>query len=90
MEKILNEAINHFGKKKQLAKVREELLELALAITRYESDDSPEALFHLCDECADVEIMTEQLRLMTDPKLINDRKKFKLNRLSERIAKESK
>jgi len=88
--KILNDAINHFGKKKQIAKVREELLELALAITRYESDCSIENGYEVCDECADVEIMIAQLRMMTDPKLINDRKKFKLNRLSERIAKESK
>lgn len=91
IEDIFIKAIDKWGERHQLEMAQEEATELALAIRkfiRYSNDDSFDKL---ADEMADVEITTELIKFMY-PEIvekIKERKKFKLNRLSNRINEDN-
>lgn len=85
---ILQTAIEHYGVEHQLNKVQEELKELIEALENWRNDKT--RLAELVDEIADVMIMIDQLCLMQKDsfkfvKEVEERRKFKLNRLKQRI-----
>lgn len=92
---ILNKAIETFGKPNQIAKLKEELLELALELQRNEYNLYNDIITGnvsdaIIDEVADVEIMLEQFKLILGVNAVEKiayRNLFKLNRLQSRINK---
>jgi len=86
--KVLQKAINKWGTYSQFQMVKEECMELALAIHKYDRADkvkNEKELDDVIDETADVLIMMEQMKLMLPVRLIQKRIDFKLERLEERI-----
>jgi hypothetical protein len=86
---ILDKAIAHYGIEAQLDQCIEECLELALAIRRYKRKPSPETMWGIIDEVADVCVMTAQVAIITDTYQVQERIKFKLDRLVGRIGNET-
>lgn len=92
---ILNKAIETFGKPNQIAKLKEELLELALELQRNEYNLYNDIITGnvsdaIIDEVADVKIMLVQFELILGEKLrdkLSDRIDYKLERLEKRINK---
>ena len=62
--KVMQAAINHYGKDNQVEKFKEELLELCLGLAR--DDES-----NILEEFADVAIMMEQYKMMLTEKQRN-------------------
>lgn len=88
---IYEEALKTYGEKKQLMMVIEEMSEMTQVICKLlrtpgDEDPKPATIARLVDECTDVTIMMEQLRLILD---INDkvcsRMDFKVARLANRL-----
>lgn len=88
--KILKAAIAHFGEERQLSKAVEESAELIQAILKYKEDNENHKLIdHLCEEIADVEVMLEQLKLITGMRsFIAWHKGEKILRLEQTIKKQ--
>ncbi len=84
---ILKMAINKFGVEPQIDMIIEECLELALALQRLKRKrGNPEDKeFAVIDEIADVTIMLEQAKIIFSQERINDRVRFKMERLCKRI-----
>lgn len=88
---ILQQAIDHYGVEHQLNKVDEELKELIEALVNYREFSM--LINELIDEITDVEIMIPQLKIILQDRhedldissMISDRRKFKLDRLKQRI-----
>jgi len=84
---IYIEAINVFGKEKQMNMAIEEMAELIKEISkviRYDSIEKPNS--NIVEEIADVEIMLEQVKdIMSCHAAVYSMKMKKLNRLSERL-----
>ena len=84
-QEILHATIKKWGSDAQLEMVKEECMELALAIQKYQRGFSQERLDNLIDEIADVNIMIAQANMLFDHEKIQERIDFKLNRLQNRI-----
>lgn len=85
--KLLLKAIEHFGVQHQTTKAVEELAELTAELTRLQ--DARTTANNICEECADVMIMCEQVALMYGYDEVQEWKKIKLERLKERIKDEN-
>jgi len=86
---IYQKAIDKWGQTAQLEMAQEEATELALAVRKFVRNTCDRTFHDLSNEIADVEIMIEQIKFMY-PKITEDidkNKKYKLNRLNERIEK---
>ena len=83
-------AIQRYGIPRQMAKVVEECGELAAAVALNLADPDDATRLGLLDECADVQIMLWQMRLMSTYIDVNleDRIEMKLDRLLDRMAQE--
>lgn len=89
-EKLYSEAAGKFGVKNQIIKTIEELSELQKALCKYilyvSPDEYEKLLKNIVEEIADVEIMTEQLKLIFSfdvalSDLVEKQKRLKLERL---------
>jgi len=88
---IYEKAIALWGNQAQLEMLNEEATELALATRKLLRNTTEERFNELSGEVADVEIMIEQFKTMFTElvPVIDGFRKFKLNRLRERIEKKS-
>jgi NTP pyrophosphatase (non-canonical NTP hydrolase) len=88
MEQELLEIIKHYGLKKQLKKLSEEVYELQEAILLDEGGE--ESFQHICEERADVEVLLRQLDSYLDIKFEDFSMWMvkKVNRTLERIDDE--
>jgi NTP pyrophosphatase (non-canonical NTP hydrolase) len=85
-EEIYNLAIKKWGVSSQMGVAQEECAELIKAISKwFRNIDNGE---NLEEEVADVEIMLEQLKIILDKDLIQEKKREKLKRLQKRVMKE--
>jgi NTP pyrophosphatase (non-canonical NTP hydrolase) len=83
---VMQEAIDLWGVPSQIDMLQEELIELAQAISKLRRNGFTEDnIANVIDEIADVEIMCEQARKIFGSESIDVRKKFKLERLANRI-----
>jgi hypothetical protein len=84
---VFKKAITLFGKQAQRQKVKEELAELIVALSKVELQTTEESLLHLVEEIADVEIMLTQLKMMycIAEHELNDMRHFKVTRLYQKI-----
>lgn len=87
-DKIYKEAIEVYGKERQIKKFQEEIGEVLQANSKYSLNPTEEKLDHLCEELADLKITTAQMELMTDPKKVAYWFDLKINRLEVRIENE--
>jgi len=78
---IYQEAIDIWGQEHQLRKAQEELLELALAISRY-IEGRPH---NVMEEMADVEIVMKQLILMFSSKALGNWRDVKLKKFNNHL-----
>ena len=85
MKTVYKKILNHYGEEHQVCKLMEEMAELALALLKKD-------VKNIHEELADVEIMLEQLKLMSfyDEEKKEIKKLFKLNRQINRINEEVK
>ena len=81
---LLKRAILKWGMNTQTHKLQEELLELALVINQLSCPTKPDMTDALIDELADVKIMMAQAEIMFGEELINERVRYKLNRMEEK------
>ena len=92
-EKLLLRAVTEWGIKSQLKMVHEECLELAIAIHKATSRVGGRSLDHkvdqIIDEIADVYTMIRQANVIFNEDKIQERIDFKMNRLRERLNKDS-
>ncbi len=88
-KKLYKAAIEQWGYKTQLGMLMEECAELIQAA--HKIIRGTEEWYKLAQEMADVEIMIEQIKFMTDWQILETRvesaKNFKLRRLQERLKK---
>ena len=80
---IYRRAIRIYGASYQMFKLREECIELLLAMTHYE--DSRGQLDKVIEEVADVLITAEQARLILGPEKVDEVRQQKLQRLVARM-----
>jgi NTP pyrophosphatase (non-canonical NTP hydrolase) len=87
MEQTLRKAIDKYGEIRQIEKLEEECLELALAIRQWRNKGglNSEAYAKIVDEIADVDIMLTQAKIIFPIDLIDERKEFKIKRLKSLI-----
>lgn len=80
---ILMKIIDKFGVSAQIDKIQEEALELALVLNqrRCPTKDMDEMDANLYDELADMKIMLAQAEIIFDKKRIDERVKFKLEKV---------
>ena len=89
---VLEKAVKTYGCMHQTIKAAEELSELLVALNKWlgTSENENIARFHasynIREECADVEIMLSQLKIIFGD--WSDWKHYKMDRLEERIWKE--
>lgn len=100
-QEILNKIVTTYGTKPQLHMAVEECSELIKAIMKYERKISQDfdipaitenarLVSEIVDEIADVQIMTEQLKIIFNcTNEVNERVDFKLNRQLERMKKQT-
>jgi len=96
-EQIYKKAIDKFGKEAQLMVAMEECAELIQAISKLIREEEKGNGFgkvaqNLAEEIADVEIMIEQIPIITDlisRKMIDTVKKRKLERLEKLVDEEN-
>lgn len=88
-EKQAIKIIDHFGQENQIIKCIEELSELSKNLCKYLGSDKID-LSLITEEISDVENMLDQLKIIfnLDAELIENLRKFKLNRTIERIENE--
>lgn len=90
-QEIFQKAIEKWGSDDQIEMIIEECSELILALQKlkrgYGEDFAinEELLYKVCDEVADVKIMTRQADLLFDKKLIDSRVAYKMKRLEDRV-----
>lgn len=84
---LLKQAIEKWGANAQVEMIEEECLELSLAIhkLRRKRGDMATKVSNVIDEIADVTIMMHQAFELFPSDLIQDRIKFKMERLEERL-----
>ena len=86
-KQIYKQAIEKWGVDSQVDMLQEECIELALAIRKFRREPSAERFKDVCEELADVTIMTEQMKEI--PNIFNSSMVFKeqkLKRLQKRIT----
>lgn len=91
MKELFERTIEKWGKRAQFEMAQEESTELALAIRKFIRKDDIDSYNAMASEIADVEIMIEQIKIML-PTIqfdVDQQKKFKLNRLEERLNNNS-
>jgi NTP pyrophosphatase (non-canonical NTP hydrolase) len=87
IKKIYQEAIDKWGFNPQLNQLQEECAELIVACNKLRRKGD-EAVPMMIDELTDVIIMTEQIiQVMQIEKEVDERYKFKIERLKERLEK---
>lgn len=85
--KVLQDAVNQWGKVAQIDMVIEECAELILALQKMKRDYGKNTskdraiLTNVCDEIADVKIMIAQAELVFDKELVQERVNYKMERL---------
>lgn len=83
---LLQRAIDLWGEKAQREMIIEEALELGLALMKLRRSGDPEKRMEaVIDEVADMKIMVAQAELLFDQDAINERIKFKLERLEKKV-----
>jgi NTP pyrophosphatase (non-canonical NTP hydrolase) len=89
-ESVLKEAVQCFGREKQINMVIEECSELIKSLCKYKrgSTSSRENHIQVCEELADVYIMINQCRVMFDMDIVNEITVEKINRLYDLIKHE--
>jgi len=89
---ILQQATNTWGIPAQIEMIKEECLELALALQKLNQEEESyhEKYLNVIDEIADVIIMVEQAQMIFSDTLINKAITFKMQRLEARLAKEER
>ena len=86
MDEVLVKAIQAYGVKQQSEKIKEECLELALAIQRTTSHIKGNTYEdEIIDEIADVKIMIRQAERIWNKEKIDERVKFKIERLKHNL-----
>ena len=85
-KEILQKAIDKWGKETQINKIQEEALELALVLNQRKcpTKDVEQMEANLYDELADMKIMMAQAEILFDADRINERVKFKLDKLQSK------
>lgn len=89
-QEIYKKAIETYGHMAQIGRAQEELLEYGLELNRYRNSRRFD-IDKLADEMADMEIMTEQVKMIvstTNPTFrekVEDRKNYKNARLEKRL-----
>lgn len=83
---ILHKAIEKFGRDTQINKIQEEALELSLILNQRNcpTKDPEQMEASLYDELADMKIMMAQAEILFDADRINERVKFKLDKLQSK------
>lgn len=84
-------AINKYGTAHQIAKAIEEIGELNTALARYQQHGrkcTPEEMYNIQEEIADVTVMTDQLKLIFGAATIDRIRAEKLIRLQNNMRKE--
>ena len=85
-EIILHKAIEKWGRDTQINKIQEEALELSLVLNQRNcpTKDPEQMEANLYDELADMKIMMAQAEILFDADRINERVKFKLDKLKSK------
>ena len=83
LEEICKFAVDKFGMEKQTWQAIEEMGELITAINHYNRNRAD--LKYVCTEIADVQIMMEQLAIIYGKEDVASERKYKLERLKERL-----
>lgn len=85
-KEILLKAIEKWGESTQINKIQEEALELSLVINQRNcpTKDPEQMEASLYDELADMKIMMAQAEILFDADRINERVKFKLDKLNRK------
>jgi NTP pyrophosphatase (non-canonical NTP hydrolase) len=85
---LLLKALQKWGERQQINMIKEECLELALALQKLERNgDIDEKYRAIIDEIADVIIMMEQAKIIFSINDIQERIDFKMKRLEETLKK---
>lgn len=85
-KEILQKAIDKWGRDTQINKIQEEALELSLILNQRNcpTKDPEQMEASLYDELADMKIMMAQAEILFDADRINERVKFKLDKLKSK------
>lgn len=85
-KEILLKAIEKWGRDTQINKIQEEALELSLILNQRNcpTKDPNQMEASLYDELADMKIMMAQAEILFDADRINERVKFKLDKLQSK------
>lgn len=84
--KVLLRIIENWGRETQINKIQEEALELSLALNQIKcpTKDPEQMKDNLYDELADMKIMMAQAEILFDAERINERVKFKLDKVQRK------
>ena len=83
-EDVLKQAIQRWGNVPQMLMAVEEGAELSQALLHFIRGRSSKS--EVAGEIADVLIMAHQMRLIFDPRVVDELVKFKMERLEERLG----
>lgn len=92
--KILEKAIEIYGREAQIEMIIEECSELIFAIQKLkrcpdrDSDLRVKLLFNVRDEIADVSVMMKQAKLIFGVESVNERVEYKMFRLESRMIED--
>lgn len=90
---VYKRAVAKWGEASQMEMANEEGLEFALAVRKQLRKNNDKTFANLVEEFADLEIMMEQVELIHGGQdfraMVNAQKQFKINRLIDRINKDS-
>ncbi len=83
---VLEAIIAKWGRETQINKIQEECLELALVLNQINcpTKDPKEMEYNLYDELADVKILMAQAEMLFDRERINDRVKYKIEKVQKK------
>ena len=84
-KEIYRQALLKLGIDSQVEKAGEELIELALALKRYNDKKSPSNRNRVIEEIADVLNMAEQLAYIFGEASVEEEREFKLVQLAKRL-----
>jgi len=83
---ILHKAIEKYGVEHQTEMIKEECLELALALQKFKRNPTEDNVDNVIDEIADVTIMIQQAKIMFPTNMIQERIEYKMERLKFRLS----
>lgn len=90
---VYKTVVEKWGNTAQLEMAQEEATEMALAVRKFVRKQDDATFTHMIEEIADVENMIAQIEFMYPTanirQMIEHQKDFKLNRVMDRIAKNS-